>query len=192
MKKVIGITGGIATGKSAVTAFLLKNGYEVIDADAVVRELQQIDGALYLMIRETFGADYFHENGELNREKLGALIFSDNLAKQKLAKQQDALIRAELIKRRDESQAEVVFMDIPLLFELNYTGFDEIWLIYAPRAVQIQRLMKRNGLTESDAILRIKAQMPINDKRLLATRVIENCGTIELLEEKLTKILYEI
>ncbi|GFH41193.1 dephospho-CoA kinase [Lactococcus insecticola] len=192
MKTVIGITGGIASGKSAVTAFLVKNGYEVIDADAVVREMQQIGGALYELIFETFGADFFLENGELDRAKLGKLIFSDEVARQKLSQKQDKLIRSELLKRRDESKQSIVFMDIPLLFERKYTGFYETWLIYAPRNLQISRLMKRNDLSESDAILRIDSQMPIDDKRALATRIIENCDTIEILETKLMKLLSEL
>jgi dephospho-CoA kinase len=192
MKKVIGLTGGIATGKSTVTTFLRSHGFEVIDADAVVRELQQIGGALYQMIRETFGDAYFGANGELDRAKFGALVFSDLAVRQKLAALQDPIIRTELLKRRDASSAELVFMDIPLLFEQNYTGFDEVWLVYAPRDVQINRLMKRNGLSESDAILRVNAQMPIEEKLTLATRMIKNCGTIEELENQLTKLISEI
>lgn len=192
MKKVIGITGGIATGKSAVTTFLRAHGYEVIDADAVVRELQQIGGTLYQMIRDTFGDAYFLPNGELDRAKFGALIFSDSAARQKLAAHQENIIRTELLKRRDASSADLVFMDIPLLFEQHYMDFDEIWLVYAPRDVQLQRLMKRNGLSKSDAMLRINAQMPIDEKITLATRMIKNCGTIEELENQLIKIISEI
>jgi dephospho-CoA kinase len=84
-KKVIGITGGIATGKSVVTSYLRAHGYEVIDADAVVRELQEVGGALYLAIRDTFGEAYFLKNGELDRATFGALIFSDSAARGKLS-----------------------------------------------------------------------------------------------------------
>lgn len=192
MKKIIGITGGIATGKSRVTAFLKSHGYEVIDADLVVRELQQIGGKLYLAIYDSFGKAFFLENGELDRVKLGDAIFSDENMKAKLSNIQDKLIRAELLKRCEESDAEIVFMDIPLLFEKNYTGFDEIWLVYAPRETQIVRLMKRNNLSELDAIKRIDSQMPISEKRALATRIIDNCDTIEVLEMQLTSIINEM
>ncbi|GAB2021790.1 dephospho-CoA kinase [Pseudolactococcus yaeyamensis] len=192
MKKVIGITGGIATGKSVVTSYLRAQGYEVIDADAVVRELQEVDGALYNAIRDTFGQAYFLENGALDRAQFGALIFSDSVARDKLSAVQDGLIRTELFRRCELSQSELIFMDIPLLFERNYTGFDETWLIYAPQDIQVKRLIKRNGLSQSEAMLRIKAQMPIDEKRSLATRIIENCDTIEVLENRLASLISEI
>lgn len=192
MKKIIGITGGIATGKSRVTAFLKSHGYEVIDADLVVRELQQIGGKLYQAIYDTFGPQFFLTNGELDRVKLGDVIFSDSTMKEKLSSIQDSLIRAELLKRCQDSQAEIVFMDIPLLFEKNYTGFDEVWLVYAPRETQIVRLMERNHLSELDAIKRVDSQMPIVEKRALATRIIDNCDTIEVLEMQLTSIINEM
>ena len=83
-------------------------------------------------------------------------------------------------------------MDIPLLYEKNYTGFDEIWLVYAPRETQIERLMKRNKLSRVDAIKRVDSQMPIADKRTLATRIIENCDTIDVLETQLITIINEM
>ena len=192
MKKVIGITGGIATGKSVVTSYFRAHGYEVIDADVVVRELQEVGGALYIAIRDTFGEAYFLENGDLDRAKFGALIFSDAEARAKLSAVQDDIIRTELFKRCANSRSELVFMDIPLLFERAYTGFDETWLVYAPQDVQLKRLMKRNDLSESEALLRIKAQMPIDEKRSLATRIIENCDTIEVLENQLASLISEI
>ncbi|MGO2315364.1 MAG: dephospho-CoA kinase [Pseudolactococcus laudensis] len=192
MKKVIGITGGIATGKSVVTSYLRAHGYEVIDADVVVRELQEVGGALYIAIRDTFGEAYFLENGDLDRAKFGALIFSDADARAKLSAVQDDIIRTELFKHCANSRSELVFMDIPLLFERAYTGFDETWLVYAPQDVQLKRLMKRNDLSESEALLRIKAQMPIDEKRSLATRIIENCDTIEVLENQLASLISEI
>ncbi|HCN75070.1 dephospho-CoA kinase [Pseudolactococcus plantarum] len=192
MKKIIGITGGIATGKSRVSAFLKSHGYEVIDADLVVRELQAIGGRLYLAIYDTFGQTFFLENGELDRVKLGDAIFSDEKMKERLSVIQDKIIRQELLDRCQASKADVVFMDIPLLFEKNYAGFDEIWLVYAPRETQIERLMKRNKLSRVDAIKRVDSQMPIADKRALATRIIENCDTIDVLEMQLITIINEM
>ena len=192
MKKIIGITGGIATGKSRVSAFLKSHGYEVIDADLVVRELQAIGGRLYLAIYDTFGQTFFLENGELDRVKLGDAIFSDEKMKERLSVIQDKIIRQELLDRCQASKADVVFMDIPLLFEKNYAGFDEIWLVYAPRETQIERLMKRNKLSRVDAIKRVDSQMPIADKRALATRIIENCDRIDVLEMQLITIINEM
>ncbi|MDN6030399.1 MAG: dephospho-CoA kinase [Lactococcus plantarum] len=192
MKKIIGITGGIATGKSRVSAFLKSHGYEVIDADLVVRELQAIGGRLYLAIHDTFGQTFFLPDGELDRVKLGEAIFSSEKMKEKLSVIQDKIIRKELLDRCQASEADIVFMDIPLLFEKNYTGFDEIWLVYAPRETQIERLMRRNDLSREDAIKRVDSQMPIADKRALATRIIENCDTIDVLEMQLITIINEM
>ena len=94
--------------------------------------------------------------------------------------------------RCQASVSDVVFMDIPLLFEKNYAGFDEIWLVYAPRETQIERLMKRNKLSRVDAIKRVDSQMPIADKRALATRIIENCDRIDVLEMQLITIINEM
>src|SRR5574338_539005 len=163
MKKIIGITGGIASGKSTVTSFLTSKGYEVIDADAVVRELQRI----------TFGQ----------------AIFANPEMRGQLSMLQDKLIRDALFDRCQASQSDLVFMDIPLLFEKNYTGFDEIWLVYVPKEIQLERLMKRNNLSQADALLRIDSQMPIDDKCALATRIIKNCDTIDMLEIQLTTII---
>lgn len=192
MKKIIGITGGIATGKSRVSSFLKSHGYEVIDADLVVRELQQIGGRLYLAIHDTFGQTFFLKNGELDRVKLGDAIFSDEQMKKKLSVIQDKIIRKELLDRCQASDSDVVFMDIPLLFEKKYTGFDEVWLVYAPKETQIERLMQRNNLSRVDAIKRVDSQMPIDDKRALATRIIENCDTIDILETQLITIINEM
>lgn len=192
MKKIIGITGGIATGKSRVSAFLKSHGYEVIDADLVVRELQAIGGRLYLAIHDTFGQTFFLPDGELDRVKLGEAIFSSEKMKEKLSVIQDKIIRKELLDRCQASEADIVFMDIPLLFEKNYTGFDEIWLVYAPRETQIERLMRRNDLSREDAIKRVDSQIPIADKRALATRIIENCDTIDVLEMQLITIINEM
>lgn len=192
MKKIIGITGGIASGKSTVTSFLTSRGYEVIDADAVVRELQQIGGALYVAIRDTFGPAYFLSDGELDRITFGKAIFSNDKMRSQLALIQDDLIRDALFEKCQASQSDLVFMDIPLLFEKNYTGFDEIWLVYAPKQIQLERLMKRNNLSQADALLRINSQMSIDEKCALATRIIKNCDTIDMLEIQLTTIISEI
>lgn len=192
MKKIIGITGGIASGKSTVTSFLTSRGYEVIDADAVVRELQQIGGALYVAIRDTFGPTYFLSDGELDRITFGQAIFSNPKMRAQLSMLQDKLIRDALFEKCQASQSDLVFMDIPLLFEKKYTGFDEIWLVYVPKQIQLARLMKRNNLSQADALLRIDSQIPIDEKCTLATRIIDNCDTIDTLESQLTTIISEI
>lgn len=195
MTKVIGLTGGIATGKSTATAFLETQNCEIIDADKVVRELQLPDGILSKQIKQIFGADFFDEKGQLIREKLSQLILADEKARFQLEKLQDEIIRKELYARRDkliEQGSEIIIMDIPLLFEREYTGFDEIWLIYVPENEEIKRLMNRNAITKEKAESLIALQWSIEKKKDLAHRVFDNSKRPENLEEELKKALNEI
>lgn len=199
MNKVIGLTGGIASGKSTVSDFLLSEGYTVVDADKVVRELQAPQAVLNKAIREQFGADFFDEEGKLLREKLGRLIFSDETAREKLGALQGKIIRAELYRRREKLLNQenlknaVFFMDIPLLIEQNYDElFDEIWLVTLPESEQIHRLMARNGLSEQEAKARIASQMPLSEKIPRASRLLDNSGSRESLLKQVKSALEEV
>lgn len=197
MKKVIGLTGGIASGKSTVVDFLVSQGFIVIDADKVVRELQEPGGKLYEAIVTYFGTDFLDREGKIDRGKLGALIFSDAMQREKLSEIQDEIIREELYRKRDDVLASVpndaiIFMDIPLLIEYRYTGFDEIWLVAVPEAIQLKRLMARNNLTKDEAEHRIASQMKLTDKRLFADRIFDNTGSIKDLQEKIQQALVKI
>lgn len=215
MKMVIGLTGGIASGKSTVVDFLISEGYQVIDADKVVRQLQEPGGKLYKAIVETYGLDFIADNGQLNREKLGALVFSDSKEREKLSNLQDEIIRTELYDRRDDllkkmtdksvsknfdsksqgknlSVNKPMFMDIPLLIEYNYTGFDEIWLVSLPEKIQLERLMERNKFTEEEAKKRISSQMPLSEKQKVADVILDNSGTIEALKKQIQRELARI
>ncbi len=123
MAKVIGLTGGIASGKSRVTAFLREQGYPVIDADAVVHELQAKGGKLYQVLLVEFGQGILSADGNLDRVKLGQAVFADSKLRDRLSDLQDQIIRQELLARRDTlKQTEpVVFMDIPLLYDSTKT-----------------------------------------------------------------------
>ncbi len=194
MKKVIGLTGGIASGKSTVVDFLRSQGYPIIDADQVVRELQAPGGSLYRAILQEFGPAYFDEEGLLNRRKLGNLIFSNDEAREKLAALQNHIIRKELYKRRetllkDDRIQKAIIMDIPLLLEQSYDGFDEIWLVAVSESIQIERIMSRDNMTKEEAEARIKAQMPLSEKMKYATRIIDTSGTIPETYEKITELL---
>ena len=194
MKKVIGLTGGIASGKSTVVDFLRSQGYPIIDADQVVRELQAPGGSLYQAILQEFGPAYFDEEGLLNRRKLGNLIFSNDEAREKLAALQNHIIRKELYKRRetllkDDRIQKAIIMDIPLLLEQSYDGFDEIWLVAVSESIQIERIMSRDNMTKEEAEARIKAQMPLSEKMKYATRIIDTSGTIPETYEKITELL---
>ena len=179
MGKIIGITGGIASGKSTVTNFLRQKGFQVVDADALVHQLQKPGGRLFKALVQHFGQEIILENGELNRPLLASLIFS-NTEEQEWSKQiQGEIIREELASLRDKlAQTEsIFFMDIPLLFEQTYSAwFDETWLVYVDRDVQVERLMKRDQLSQNEAESRLAAQWPLEKKKDLASHVLDNNG----------------
>ncbi|WP_024783646.1 dephospho-CoA kinase [Streptococcus mutans] len=182
MTKIIGITGGIASGKSTITNYLRQKGYQVIDADQVVHDLQANGGRLYQALVNWLGTAILNEAGELNRPKLSQLIFSssDNLAKS--SQLQNAIIRQELETRRDQlAKTEAIFfMDIPLLIEQNYRDwFDEIWLIAVSPETQIKRLKQRNGYSQEEAQQRLASQMPLQAKKVYADQIIDNNKTVE-------------
>lgn len=197
MNKVIGLTGGIASGKSTVVDFLRSKGYQVIDADQVVHELQEPGGQLYREILANLGSDFFKKDGKLDREKLSSAVFSDVLLRNRLAELQNKIIREELYKKRNQFlnkkvEHGIFFMDIPLLFEQNYNDFSEVWVINISEEIQIARLMKRNDLSRKEALLRIKAQMPLADKIKLADRVLNNSGTRAELQKQMMDVLEKL
>ena len=179
MGKIIGITGGIASGKSTVTNFLRKQGYQVVDADALVHQLQKPGGRLFQALVQHFGQEIILENGELNRPLLASLIFSNPEEREWSKQIQGEIIREELATLRDQfaQTEEIFFMDIPLLFEQDYVSwFDETWLVYVDRDVQVKRLMKRDQLSKDEAEFRLVAQWPLEKKKDLASHVLNNNG----------------
>ena len=192
MGKIIGITGGIASGKSTVTNFLRQKGFEVVDADTLVHQLQKPGGRLYQILVEHFGEKILLENGELNRPLLASLIFSNPEEQEWSKETQGELIREELGFVRDKlAQTEdLFFMDIPLLFEQEYASwFDETWLVYVSRDTQLDRLMKRDYLTIEDAQARLASQWPLEEKKRLASHILDNNGSREQLLSQVTSLL---
>ena len=195
MAKIIGITGGIASGKSTVTEFLRQNGYEVVDADAVVHQLQKPGGRLYQTIVEHFGDKVLLENGELNRPLLASLIFSKPKEQEWSKSTQGEIIREELAALRNQlAQTEALFfMDIPLLFEQGYDSwFDETWLVYVNRDVQLERLMKRDQISKEAAESRLNSQWPLERKMVLASHSLDNNGNQKQLIAQVVQLLEEI
>lgn len=192
MGKIIGITGGIASGKSTVTNFLRQKGFQVVDADALVHQLQKPGGRLYQVLVQHFGQDIVSENGELNRPLLASLIFSNTEEREWSKQIQGEIIREELATLRDQltQTEEIFFMDIPLLFEQDYSSwFDETWLVYVEPDVQMERLMKRDQLSKDLAISRLSAQWPLEEKKGLASQVIDNNGNQDLLLTQVSILL---
>ena len=179
MGKIIGITGGIASGKSTVTNFLRKQGFQVVDADAVVHQLQKPGGRLFEALVQHFGQKIILENGELNRPLLASLIFSNPEEREWSRITQGEIIREELARLRDQfaQTEEIFFMDIPLLFEQDYASwFNETWLVYVDRDIQVERLMKRDQLSQNEAKSRLAAQWPLEKKKDLASQILDNNG----------------
>ena len=190
MTKVIGLSGGIGTGKTTVARLLEKLGAIVIDADAIVHELEAPGQPLLAEIAAAFGAGLIDASGALDRAALGAIVFRDPEARARLGRIVHPKVGAEMIGRlaaARASGARLVVLDIPLLFEGRKAGtgsaallaMDATVLAYAPETLQIERQIARDGCARGEAVRRVRAQMSIEEKRALADHVIDNSGTLE-------------
>lgn len=195
MVRIIGITGGIASGKSTVTEFLRQQGYQVIDADQVVHELQEPGGRLYQALLSAFGSAILREDGRLDRPKLGAMIFGNPQLLEQSSQIQNQIIREELAGRRDmlAETEDIFFMDLPLLFELQYEDwFDQIWLVDVTEETQLSRLMTRNALSQEEAEKRIAAQLSLQEKRKRSDVLIDNNGSLEETRQQIRNALQKL
>uniref|UniRef100_A0A8C0EQ25 Dephospho-CoA kinase domain-containing protein n=1 Tax=Bubo bubo TaxID=30461 RepID=A0A8C0EQ25_BUBBB len=181
---LVGLSGGIASGKSTVVAILRELGCAVIDADVIAREVVQPHFKAYRQIVRYFGTEILLENGEINREALGNIIFSHPEKRQLLNSITHPEIQKEMLKqilKHFVLGCRYVILDIPLLFETNrLTKFMKYTvLVYCDPPTQLSRLRKRNGLSHAEAEARIASQLPLDEKRRLATHVIDNSGERE-------------
>ncbi|HHX28068.1 MAG: dephospho-CoA kinase [Bacillota bacterium] len=190
---VIGLTGGIASGKSTVSEILRSLGATIIDADAITRELQSPGSEALREIQEAFGDDIILPDGTLDRRKLGRVVFSSERSRHIL----DSIIHPRVIGRTKEilkelaqsapgkSPVAVAVVDAPLLLEAGADAVvDEVWVVALPRDQQAERLMKREGYSAEEAFSRIDSQMPLEEKEKRADRVIDNSGTPEETKEQ--------
>lgn len=182
---VAGLTGGIATGKSTVTAIFEEAGARVIDADAIAREAARKGTPAYDDIVARFGSAILFSDGEIDRKRLAAIIFNDPAAQRALERIIHPRVKRETARRLERIQQEtpdaVVIIDVPLLFEARMDrGLDAVIVVYAPEKVQIQRLMARDSLSKPEALARLRAQMPIDAKKSRATHVIDNSEDLEI------------
>ena len=191
----IGLTGGIASGKSTVLTYFKDKGMPCIDADIVAREVVEPGTEGLQAIVDTFGSNVLHDDGTLNREALGAIVFHNEEKRQLLNGCLKIHIRnriLELTSQYETSNTPVLIYDIPLLIEGEwYTMMDEVWLVYVNELTQIERLMSRNGFSKEDALARIKSQMRLDDKRSFADLIINNSGTPQALTAQLDTIWSE-
>jgi len=189
MTKVVTLTGGIGSGKSTVAALLAKLGATIIDADAIVRELQSAGSPLLEEIARTFGEGVLDASGALDRAALADLVFRDPRARERLEALVHPRVGAEFARRlaaaREAGDALVV-LDVPLYFETRRAGRgqagrepgDGVLLAYVPRELQVERTMRRDGSSREEALRRIAAQLPIEEKKRLADAVIDNSGSL--------------
>jgi dephospho-CoA kinase len=196
---LIGLTGGIGTGKSKVADLLERLGAAVDCSDKIVRELQSPGGPGLRAIVESFGPEYLTASGELDRAKLGKLVFEDRNARLRLNLLIHPLVTAEHQRRVAAHRARgvpVIVADIPLLLEGKKAGvgtgailpFDLVVLVYARETQQLERIVARDALSPEDARARIASQLPIEEKRALADVVIDNSGSWEATEKQVREL----
>ena len=195
MARIIGLTGGIASGKSTVTSYLKEKGYTVIDADRVVHDLQAQGGELYQALVEHFGTEILLDTGDLDRPALAERIFSSQKEIAWSNQVQGEMIRKALARERDRlaETEDLFFMDIPLLIEQGYLDwFDQVWLVYVTEDTQLERLMERNALTEDQARDRLAAQMPLDEKKAFVDLVLDNNSKRDHLYQQIDRALEQI
>ena len=191
---IVGLTGGIACGKSTVAEMFAARGAHLIDADRVARMVVEPGSEGLRSVVERFGSDMLDETGSLDRKKLGAVVFSDEKARADLNQILHPLIRKEMDRQKTEAMAKndgrLIIMDIPLLFESNRSHeFDKVIVVAVQPEQQLERLQKRDGSTREEALQRIRAQMPLEEKKALADYVIDNSGTLSETAKQVDKLV---
>ena len=196
MTYVLALTGGIATGKSTADQFFEKKNIPIVDCDKIAHDLMEPKNTSWQAIKDNFDEEYLNDDQTINRKKLGQLVFSDKSALNKLNQLTHPLIFDKTIQKIESYQNEdMVILDAPVYFESGWDKkniADGILVITLPETVQIDRLKQRNNLTDEEARMRIKSQIPLDKKTQLADFVIENTGTIKELESKLEQLLNKI
>ena len=189
-KNAIALTGGISTGKSTVCNLFKLHGFLTIDADEIAHKLLDENSH---QIAIMFGEEYV-ENGRVLRKKLGPIIFSNEENKLKLEALLHPLIKDEIIEESKlyEAENKPYFIDIPLFFEKMNYPISKSLVIYTPKDIQVQRLMSRDKIDEAEALLKISNQMDIEEKKNLATLVIDNSLNLKNLQREVERILEEI
>ncbi len=194
---IVGLTGGIGSGKSTVAGMFEDEGAHVIDFDHLARLVVEPDKAAWRDIIDYFGPEIMSSDRTLNRSALAEIVFSDNKSRKALEgfthprifEERDALIKA--IKRKDPFS--IVIIDFPLLFELDLNKrFDKVILVYVPRDVQLGRLIKRDGIVKKGVEKRLDAQRPIEEKRSLSDYIIDNEGSLNDTRDQVRKVIHEL
>nr|DAD33351.1 TPA_asm: hypothetical protein HUJ06_012202 [Nelumbo nucifera] len=194
--RIVGLTGGIASGKSTVSNLFKGKGIPVVDADLVAREVLRKGTGGWKRVVAAFGEDILLGNGEVDRARLGQIVFSDPAKRQLLNRLLAPFISSgifwEIVKLWMKG-SEVIVLDVPLLFEAKMDRWTKpIIVVWINPETQLQRLMNRDGISEEQAINRINAQMALDLKRTKADIVIDNSGTMEEMKEQFEKVFVQV
>ena len=193
MTMVIGLTGGIATGKTTVSNYLKELGYPVIDADVVARQVVEPGTKGLRMITDTFGEKVLTSDGQLDRQQLAQLVFTSSEQLQQLNRILQPIIRERIQEPISTSKDPVVVIDVPLLYEQHYEDLcDVVMVVSAQPQQQLERLMNRNHLTMDEAKNRVASQMPLSSKERLADVVIDNNGSVEETRQQVKRWLNQV
>lgn len=185
----IGLTGGIASGKSTVSLYLASLGMEIIDGDLLAREVLVLYPEILTYLQDTYG-DLIFQEGQLDRRALGRIIFQDEEKKRAYLDVIMPKIVEEARKRLKEAKGSFVVLDAALLFEEGLEKDVDITVtVFVPYEVQLERLLKRDGLTVSEAVSRIRSQMPLAEKKKRADHVVDNSGSREETYQQINEIL---
>lgn len=193
---VVGLTGGIGSGKSTVSAMLREAGVPVVCADELAKKAVEKGSPALEEIRRTFGEGVIDAEGRLDRVAMAQVVFSDSSRRKTL----ESIIHPRVEEEKDRIVGQlyqeghpIVAVDVPLLFESGWeSGFDLIIVVYVPREVQEKRLIHRDGISKGEARARLDAQMPIEEKKGRADRVIDNSGSVEETREQVERVLDDI
>ncbi|MSU02354.1 dephospho-CoA kinase [Tissierella pigra] len=197
---LIGLTGGISSGKSTVSHIIKEKGYPLIDADKIAREVVEINKPAYTEIVKEFGEEILLKNKSINRKELGNIIFMDRISKEKLESIIHPYIFQEIKNEIDKLSIynPTIFLDIPLLFEQYELWkeydikFNEIWVVYLDKATQLDRLMKRDSISKEEALRKMESQMDIEIKKAKSSKTIDNSGDMKFLEKQIDKLLEKL
>lgn len=191
--KIIGLTGGIASGKSVIASWFASSGIPVIDADFVYKELSKPQQVLYNKIVKILPEGYFQSDLSIHWRKLGELVFRDDSFRIRLNELTHPIVKEEILRQiavYQKKGEDYVIISVPLLFE---TGFHEICdltvCVYVDRTVQLARLMERDQIDQEYAIRKIASQMPLLEKKELADYSIDNSGTLAQTKAEFLKVL---
>ncbi|MGD8970451.1 MAG: dephospho-CoA kinase [Desulfobacterales bacterium] len=194
---VAGLTGGIGTGKSTVAAVFAEAGAVIIDADEIARNVVAKGRPAWCRIVAHFGRDILLPDGDIDRKKLGAIIFNDAQQKAHL----DRIVHPHVISETEQQLKEiervqpqaVVILDVPLLIEAGMDrDLDEVIVVYTPEAVQLKRVMRRDRLTAAEGLSRIRSQMPIEEKKMRGTVVIDNNASPAITRKRVLEVFADL